>query len=35
MSERRYWKERINAENLISKRRMWREKVAGQKVFLS
>lgn len=35
MTESRYWKERINAENLIYKRRMWREKVAGQKVFLS
>jgi len=25
-SQRRYWKERMNAENLIYKRRTWREK---------
>lgn len=30
MSERRYQKERINAENPNYKRRMWKETVAGQ-----
>lgn len=30
ISERRYQKERINAENPNYKRRMWKETVAGQ-----